>query len=138
MSDPLVFHRLQFAFTIIYHYAFPRALSAGISGFYFAIFLVLWCLILRGVAIEFRSHVADGVWRTSWDVLFAVASSLLPVFLGAALGNLLRGVPLTAEGWFELPLFTDFTTREPVGLLDWYTVLVGVFALATLAGHGGA
>jgi cytochrome d ubiquinol oxidase subunit II len=117
---------------------FPRVLSSGISGFYFAIFLLLWCLILRGVALEFRSHVSDSVWRQSWDFFFSVASVLLPVFLGAALGNLLRGVPLNADGWFELDLFTDFTARPPVGILDWYTVLVGVFALAALVGHGAA
>jgi len=118
--------------------AFPRVLSSGISGFYFAIFLVLWCLILRGISIEFRSHVADPIWRTSWDFAFALASALLPVFFGAALGNLLRGVPLDSEGWFELPLFTDFTTRDPVGILDWYTVLVGVFAFVAITAHGAA
>lgn len=118
--------------------AFPRVLSGGISGFYFAIFLVLWCLILRGIAIEFRSHVQDPVWRLSWDFFFALASSLLPVFFGAALGNLIRGVPLTADGWFELTLFTDFRPLPPVGILDWYTCLVGVFALAALAAHGSA
>ena len=117
---------------------FPRVLSAGVSGFYFAIFLVIWCLILRGISIEFRSHVSDPVWRVSWDVFFFAASALLPVFFGAALGNLLRGVPLRADGWFELPLFTDFSARPPVGILDWYTVLVGVFAFAALGAHGGA
>jgi cytochrome bd ubiquinol oxidase subunit II len=117
---------------------FPRVLSVGVSGFYFAIFLVLWCLILRGISIEFRSHVSDPVWRGSWDVFFFAASALLPVFFGAALGNLLRGVPLTPEGWFELPLFTDFSARPPVGILDWYTALVGVFALAALCAHGAA
>ena len=115
---------------------FPKVLSSGISGFYFAIFLLLWCLILRGVSIEFRSHVENMVWRKTWDAGFAVASVLLPVFLGAALGNLLRGVPLDAEGWFELTLFTDFTPAPPAGILDWYTVLVGIFALAALAAHG--
>jgi len=118
--------------------AFPRVLSGGVSGFYFAIFLVLWCLILRGIAIEFRSHVQDPVWRLSWDFFFALASSLLPVFFGAALGNLIRGVPLSADGWFELTLFTDFSARVPVGILDWYTCLVGVFALVALAAHGSA
>jgi cytochrome d ubiquinol oxidase subunit II len=117
---------------------FPRVLSAGVSGFYFAIFLVVWCLIVRGVAFEFRGHVRDAVWRQSWDFFFATASVLLPLFLGAALGNLLRGVPLNREGWFELPLFTDFTAREPVGILDWYTLLVGAFALVALTAHGGA
>ena len=117
--------------------AFPRALSAGVSGFYLAIFLVVWCLILRGISIEFRSHVADRLWRVSWDSVFSAASALLALFLGAALGNLLRGVPLSPDGWFTLTLFTDFSAREPVGILDWYTGLVGLFALTVLAGHGG-
>ena len=116
--------------------AFPRALSAGLSGFYLAIFLVLWSLILRGVAIEFRSHVGDRLWRGFWDVVFSLASALLPVLFGAALGNLVRGVPLTHDGWFQLALFTTFEPHDPVGTLDWYTVLAGVFALVTLAGHG--
>jgi cytochrome bd ubiquinol oxidase subunit II len=116
--------------------AFPRVLASGISGFYFAIVLVLWCLIGRGIAIEFRSHVADPLWRSAWDFLFAAASTLLAVFFGAAFGNLMRGVPLDAEGWFTLALFTDFTARQPVGILDWYTILTGAFALVALAAHG--
>lgn len=115
---------------------FPKVLSSGISGFYFAIFLLLWSLILRGIAIEFRSHVNDSIWRRTWDLGFAAASTLLPVFFGAALGNLIRGVPLDSNGWFELALFTDFTAKGSVGVLDWYTVLIGVFALVALLGHG--
>ncbi len=116
--------------------AFPDALAAGLSGFYLAIFLVLWCLIGRGIAIEFRSHVGEPLWRSFWDVVFAATSALLPVLFGAALGNLIRGVPLTADGWFQLPLFTDFSATPPVGILDWYTVLAGVFALLALTAHG--
>ncbi len=118
--------------------AFPKVLASGLSGFYFAIFLVLWCLILRGISIEFRSHVATPMWRSFWDATFAIASILLCVFFGCALGNLLRGLPLDTSGWFSLPLFTDFSARIPVGILDWYTVLVGVYALIALAMHGGA
>jgi cytochrome bd ubiquinol oxidase subunit II len=118
--------------------AFPQALAAGLSGFYLAIFLVVWSLILRGVAIEFRSHLPDPLWRRFWDALFFLASGLLPVLFGAALGDLIRGVPLTAQGWFELTLFTSFLPRDPVGILDWYTVLAGVFALVALTGHGAA
>jgi cytochrome d ubiquinol oxidase subunit II len=116
--------------------AFPRVLASGLSGFYFAIFLVLWVLILRGVSIEFRSHVDHPLWRAAWDAIFAGASTLLPVLFGAALGNLVRGLPLDTQGWFALPLFTDFSAKSPVGILDWYTVLAGVFALIALAGHG--
>ncbi|HJV89540.1 MAG TPA: cytochrome d ubiquinol oxidase subunit II [Holophagaceae bacterium] len=116
--------------------AFPRVLGAGFSGFYLAMFLVLWTLILRGCAIEFRSHVQSLLWRSFWDTGFTVASLLMPILLGAALGNVLRGVPVTTEGTFELPLFTHFGTASPVGLLDWYTVLVGLFALLALTAHG--
>jgi cytochrome d ubiquinol oxidase subunit II len=116
--------------------AFPKVLAAGFSGFYLAMFLVVWCLLLRGIGIEFRSHVQDRLWRTFWDGVFALSSILLPVLLGAALGNVMRGVPVDASGYFNIPLFTDFSARNPVGILDWYTVLIGVFALVTLAGHG--
>ena len=116
--------------------AFPKVLAAGLSGFYLAIMLVLWVLILRGISIEFRSHVGDGMWRGFWDGTFFLASLLAPVLFGAALGNLLRGVPLDAEGWFELPLFDSWTTAGALGILDWYTVLAGVFALVAVAHHG--
>jgi len=116
--------------------AFPKVLAAGLSGFYLAIMLVLWVLILRGIAIEFRSHVGDGMWRAFWDGTFWFASTLAPVLFGAALGNLLRGVPLDAEGWFALPLFESFSPTGALGILDWYTVLAGLFALVALAHHG--
>jgi cytochrome d ubiquinol oxidase subunit II len=116
--------------------AFPHVLASSLSGFYFAIFLVLWALVLRGISIEFRSHVEHQVWRDLWDTVFSAASLALPVLFGAAFGNLLRGVPLDDSGWFSLALFTDFTTRHPVGILDWYTVFAGAFALATIVAHG--
>jgi len=116
--------------------AFPKVLASGLSGFYLAIFLVLWVLILRGIAIEFRSHVEDRMWRAFWDAAFALASTLAPVLLGAALGNVLRGVPVDAEGWFALPLFDSFSPTGALGILDWYTVLAGLLALAAIAHHG--
>ncbi len=116
--------------------AFPRVLGAGFSGFYLAMFLVVWGLALRGISLEFRSHVQGALWRAFWDAAFMLASAVLPMLFGAALGNVLRGVPVTAEGSFALPLFTDFSASNPLGLLDWYTVLVGVFALVALLLHG--
>ena len=118
--------------------AFPVVLSAGLSGFYFAIFLLLWCLIGRGLALEFRSHVRDPLWRSFWDTAFQATSLLLALFLGVALGNVVRGVPLSAEGWFALPLFTTFRSSPPVGILDGYTLAIGLFACVALAVHGAA
>jgi cytochrome bd ubiquinol oxidase subunit II len=116
--------------------AFPKVLASGLSGFYLAIMMVLWALIVRGISIEFRSHVEDGMWRSFWDAAFAAASTLAPVLFGAALGNLIRGVPLGADGWFSLSLFESFSPRGALGILDWYTALAGLLALAALLHHG--
>jgi len=116
--------------------AFPKVLAAGFSGYYMAMFMVVWTFILRGIAIEFRSHLADGLWRSFWDFVFTFASVLLPVLLGAALGNVVRGVPLDESGYFNIPLFTHFRAENPVGILDWYTVLMGLFVLLTVTNHG--
>jgi len=68
--------------------------------------------------------------------VFSVSSVLLCIFLGAALGNVVRGVPLGADGYFFEPLWTNFRVGTNNGILDWYTVLTGVIALVTLTAHG--
>jgi cytochrome d ubiquinol oxidase subunit II len=117
-------------------YAFPRVYAAAFSGYYLALMMALWLLILRGISIEVRSHQAEPLWRSFWDGVFAFSSTLLTIVLGAALGTVIRGVPLDETGYFAGPLFTDFRTGAHPGILDWYTILVGVFALVALAGHG--
>ena len=116
--------------------SFPRVYAAAFSGFYLALMIVLWLLILRGVAIESRSRQENPLWREFWDTTIALASALLAVVLGTALGNVVRGVPLDGTGSFFIPLFTDFQPGVRPGVFDWYTILVGVFALCALAGHG--
>jgi cytochrome d ubiquinol oxidase subunit II len=116
-------------------YAFPRAYSAGFSGFYLPLMMALWLLILRGLSIEFRSHEPNPLWRSFWDGAFAFSSAMMAVVLGAALGNVIRGVPLDATGFFAGPLFTNFRIGAHPGVLDWYTVLVGLFAFIALAAH---
>ncbi len=117
-------------------FAFPKAYSAGFSGFYLALHLVLWLLIARGLALELRSHVDHALWRQFWDVAFAGASLLLAVVFGVALGNLIRGVPLNPEGYFFVALWTNFMTGPEPGILDWFTVLIGATSAAILAMHG--
>ncbi len=117
-------------------FSFPRAYSAGFSGFYLPLTMVLWLLIMRGISIEFRSLEKSTLWRSFWDGVFFLSSALMAIVLGAALGNVIRGVPLEKSGFFSGPLFTDFATGEHPGVLDWYTVLVGLFAFAMLAMHG--
>jgi cytochrome bd ubiquinol oxidase subunit II len=118
------------------YFAFPRLYASSFSGFYLPLMVVLWLLILRGVGIEFRAHIDNRVWQDFFDVVFSVSSILLAIFFGAALGNVVRGVPLDASGYFFEPLWTSFKLGDKTGILDWYTVLTGVVALVTLAAHG--
>ncbi len=107
--------------------AFPRAFAVGFSGFYLPLMIALWLLMGRGVAIEFRHHVADPLWRGAWDVVFSISSLLLTVLYGVAVGNVVTGVPLDEHGYFQ-------------GLFGWmlnpYALLMGLFSLVILVSHG--
>lgn len=118
------------------YFAFPLLYASSFSGFYLPLIIVLWLLMLRGLGIEFRSHLQAGLWSSFFDTIFSVASILLAIFFGAALGNVVRGVPLNAEGYFFEPLWTNFLVGTNNGILDWYTVMTGVVALVTLVVHG--
>ena len=118
------------------YFAFPGLYAASFSGFYLALMIVLWLLILRGISLEFRSHLSSELWRAFWDVIFAGASLLLAIFYGAALGNVVRGVPIEADGYFFLSLWTNLQPGPEAGIIDWYTVLIGVAALVALTIHG--
>jgi len=117
-------------------FAFPRLYASAFSGFYLPLTMVLWLLMLRGIGIEFHSHIHDPVWSGFFDVIFSVSSALLAIVFGAALGNVVRGVPLQPDGYFFEPLWTNFTVANPPGILDWFTVLAGVVALSALTIHG--
>jgi cytochrome d ubiquinol oxidase subunit II len=118
------------------YFAFPLLYASGFSGFYLPLMIVLWLLILRGVGIELRTHLDSAVWRGFFDGCFAFSSILLTVFFGAALGNVIRGVPLQKDGYFFLPLWTDWNVGSSPGVLDWYTVIAGLVALVALTIHG--
>jgi cytochrome bd ubiquinol oxidase subunit II len=116
--------------------AFPELMAVSFSGFYLALWMVLWSFVLRGISIEVAGHLHDSLWRSAWDFVFAMSNLLLAILFGAALGNVIRGVPIDASGAFTMSLFTDFTARGRVGILDWYTLSVAVFATVLLAAHG--
>jgi cytochrome d ubiquinol oxidase subunit II len=118
--------------------AFPELLTTAFPAFYLALHLVLWCFALRGVAIEVRSHVTDAMWAAFWDAVFALASALLALLFGVAFGNIVRGVPMDASRSFTMPFFTHFGTTGQVGLLDYYTLSVGLVAVTLLSAHGAA
>lgn len=118
------------------YFAFPLLYASAFSGFYLPLMIVLWLLVLRGVSLELRNHIDVGVWRALLDGVFGLASALLAIFYGAALANVLRGVPLQADGYFFLPLWTDWKPGVNPGILDWYTVIGGLVALTALTLHG--
>ncbi len=118
------------------YFAFPQLYASSFSGFYLPLMMVLWLLMLRAIGIEFRAHMENPVWQTFFDFVFCGSSALLAIFLGAALGNVIRGVPLGPDGYFFEALWTDFRVGPHPGILDWYTVMAGVVALVTLSAHG--
>jgi cytochrome bd ubiquinol oxidase subunit II len=118
-------------------FAFPFLYASSFSGFYLPLIIVLWLLMIRGLSIELRSHLSDPLWASFWDAAFFIGSALLAIFFGAALGNVVRGVPIGEDGYFFQPLWTNFSpTNANPGILDWYTVLTGLLALSALVVHG--
>ena len=115
---------------------FPKLMASAFAGYYLALFLILWGLILRGISLEVAGHINDRLWQGYWDFIFMFSNFLLAILFGAAAGNLARGVPLDAHGKFSMAFFTNFNVRGNVGLLDWYTVSVAIFAAVLLAAHG--
>jgi cytochrome d ubiquinol oxidase subunit II len=107
--------------------AFPRAYAGAFSGLYFGMFLVLWLLIGRGLALELRHQLDNPLWHAACDTVFWLSSAGLAFVFGVALGNVVRGVPLDAQGYFHLPLFS---------ILNWYALLIGLFTLLLLVQHG--
>lgn len=107
--------------------AFPLAYASLFSGFYLAMMLVLLFLILRTVAIEFRSKRKPKGWRTLWDVVFSLSSLFIALLLGVAFGNIIAGLPLDALGNIHINVFE---------LLTPFPLLVGISAVAMMAMHG--
>jgi cytochrome d ubiquinol oxidase subunit II len=118
------------------YFAFPLLYASAFSGFYLPLMIVLWLLVLRGITLELRNHIDVGVWVSLLDGVFGIASALLAIFYGAALANVLRGVPLRPDGYFFLPLWTNWRPGISPGILDWYTVIGGLVALGALTLHG--
>jgi len=107
--------------------AFPPVYATVFSGFYLALVLVLVGLIARAVSLEFRHRVESARWRRAWDWAFGVGSLVPALLFGVAVGNVLRGVPIAADGAY---------TGTFLGLLNPYALLLGVLGLAMFTMQG--
>jgi len=116
--------------------AFPKLYAIGVSGFYLPVMILLWLLAFRALGIEMKHYLHDPLWDEAWDLALAGASLLLTLFLGVALGNVVRGVSFDASGHFFAPLWTTFGTTGDVGILDWYTVTIGATSTLLVTLHG--
>ena len=127
--------------------AFPTFYASVFSGFYLPLIIVLWLIIFRAIGLEFRSQFKYQMWKDIWDTSFGVSSLLLALFFGIALGNIVRGVNLGGvengisvyEGhYFFLPLWdSSFSPlSETPGVIDWFTLIIGLISVVTLAIHG--
>ena len=107
--------------------AFPEAYATALSGMYLPVYLLLFCLILRAVSVDFRNKVESPIWRYVWDVGFNLSSFLATLVFGIAVGNLIAGIPIDERGVYQGGLLDLF------GL---YPLATGFFAVATFAMHG--
>lgn len=106
--------------------AFPAAYASMFSFLYSALLLILFGLIFRGAAIEFRAKSGAAAWARTWDLVLGAASFLPALLFGVAFGNLFRGLPIDASGYHGTLL----------GLLNPYGVLTGALFVAMFAVHG--
>jgi cytochrome d ubiquinol oxidase subunit II len=109
--------------------AFPNVYATVFSGLYLALMLLLTALIFRAVSIEFRGKEEESRWRGAWDTAFAVGSFLPALLFGVAIGNVLRGLPLTSEGEFAGTF---------LGLLNPFALVVGLLSTAMFLVQGAA
>jgi len=122
--------------------------ASAFSGLYLPLILVLWMLIFRGIGIELAGLVKNNLWQSAWHTAFGIASLMLALLFGIALGNVVRGVNLGGiengiakyEPYhFFTPLWNEHfspTTTHP-GVIDWFTLILGVIAVVALTIHGG-
>ena len=128
-------------------FAFPTLYASAFSGFYLPLIIILWLIIFRAIGLELRGQVHNKIWETIWDKAFGISSLLLALFFGVALGNVVRGVNLgmVTDGisayephYFFLPLWNSTFNphAEQLGIIDWFTLMLGIVGVVALMIHG--
>ncbi|WP_338339502.1 cytochrome d ubiquinol oxidase subunit II [Xanthomonas euvesicatoria] len=113
--------------------AFPPLYAVSFSGFYLAMFLILFALILRPVGFKFRGKLVNPRWRSTWDWALFVGGFIPALIMGVAVGNVLLGVPFHFDDSMR-----TFYTGNLLGLLTPFALLAGLLSVAMLLAHGAA
>ncbi|MCF5923990.1 cytochrome d ubiquinol oxidase subunit II, partial [Xanthomonas perforans] len=113
--------------------AFPPLYAVSFSGFYLAMFLILFALILRPVGFKFRGKLVSPRWRSTWDWALFVGGFIPALIMGVAVGNVLLGVPFHFDDSMR-----TFYTGNLLGLLTPFALLAGLLSVAMLLAHGAA
>jgi len=113
--------------------AFPLIYSTAFSGFYIVMLLLLWSMIVRPLAFEYRSKLPGVVWRNTWDWMLFVSGFLPMLVFGAAIGNVLQGVPYHLS-WN----MTSYYTGSFIGLFNPFAILCGLLSVAMACYMGAA
>jgi len=113
--------------------AWPPLYAAAFSGFYLAMFLILWALILRPVGFKFRGKIEDPRWRSFWDWCLFVSGTVPSLVFGVAFGNLFVGVSFGFDA--DLRFHSAITL---LSLLNPFALLVGLVSLSMIVLHGAA
>ncbi len=112
--------------------AYPPVYATAFSGFFIALILTLFALILRPVGFDYRSKVESPTWRNFWDWALFISGAVPALIFGVAFGNLLRGVPFSFDQDLRMTYGGTF-----FGLLNPFALLAGVVSLSMLIMHGG-
>ena len=113
--------------------AWPPLYAVSFSGFYLAVFAMLFGLILRPVGFKYRSKLPSKRWRDNWDRVLFVGGLLPGLIAGVAVGNVLLGVPFHFDDSMRI-----FYTGSFFGLLTPFALLAGLLSVAMLVAHGAA
>lgn len=116
--------------------AWPDVYAAAFSGFYLAMLLVLFALILRPLAFDYRAKIDNPGWRAKWDWALFVGSFVPALIFGVAFGNLLQGVPFHFDEMLRIHYEGSLLTAL-LPLLNPFAILAGVISVAMLTMHGG-
>ncbi|MNM90035.1 Cytochrome bd-I ubiquinol oxidase subunit 2 [compost metagenome] len=113
--------------------AWPPLYAVSFSGFYLAMFVILFALILRPVGFKYRSKMPTPRWRNNWDWALFVGGFIPALIMGVAVGNVLLGVPFHFDDTQRI-----FYTGTFFGLLTPFALLAGLLSVAMVVSHGAA